>query len=91
MRGIITTAAYAALAMQAIDASQGLPAPAEPIPGGEHEPVEVMHYTWTTADPNDADRVAVVCDPTVDAMIPELIAEGALPPGVTCEEIPWSQ
>lgn len=91
VRGVITTAAYIALAIPAIDSAQGLPAEAEPIPGGTHEPAEVTHYTWASEDPEDPARVALICDDVVEAMIPELIAEGALPPDATCEEVPWFQ
>lgn len=90
-RGIITTGAYVALALPAIDSAQGLPELADPLAGGEHEPFEVVHYTWGWSNPDDESQVALVCDDVVEAMVPQLIADGALPPDATVEEIPWSQ
>lgn len=89
--GVITTATYAALALQAIDAHQGLPVEAVPEPGGVHDPVEVTHYTWASANPDNPDEVAVVCDQVVEGLVPQLISEGALPDGSVCSEIPWLQ
>ena len=89
-RGIITTAAYVALALPAIDSAQGLPVEAAPVPGGEHEPAEVTHYTWAWGNPNDEAEQAIVCDSVVEEMVPSLIEQGALPTDACVTEIPWS-